>query len=134
MQFYKRPLESGDAHLANQWLEGWGLNPLPLGMYPDTGLVLTDEDAQEVFIAFIWKSNSDMMQIGFVTRNPNYKKIPKDTRFLFMKEVVKTCYDMGAKHLATWTNNPFLKADFKKIGFTETANDVSEFIIYHLKE
>ncbi|MDY3326695.1 hypothetical protein PG299_02565 [Riemerella anatipestifer] len=134
MLFYKRPLQSGDANLANEWLEGWGFNPLPIGMYPDTGLVLVYSKEQEVFIAFIWKSNSDMMQIGFVTRNPKYKKLPRDTRFVFMKEVVKTCYDMGAKHLATWTNNPFLKEDFKKIGFTETANNVSEFIIYQLKE
>lgn len=133
MDFSTRPLKESDSQLANEWLKGWSnRQPLPLTMYPDTGLVLLDGNGKEVFIAFVWVSNSKMMQIGFITRNPNVKNLPKETRFNFLHDVRRYCYDLGAEHLITWTNNNFLIEDFKKLGFYETGANVSELIIYNL--
>ncbi|WP_294202991.1 hypothetical protein [uncultured Chryseobacterium sp.] len=133
MDFRTRPLQNGDADLANEWLKGWrNHQSLPVTMYPTTGLVLIDENGKEVFIAFIWVSNSKMMQIGFITRNPDVKKLPKETRFNFLHDVRRYCHDLGGKHLITWTNNKFLIEDFKRLGFVETSNKVSELIIYNL--
>ena len=133
MNFTTRPLQEGDAELANQWLDQWkGRQALPITMYPETGLVLLDENDNEVFMAFVWVSNSKLMQIGFVTRNPNIKKLPKETRYNFLHDVRRYCYELGAKHLITWTNNPLLIEDFKKLGFYETSNTVSELVIYNL--
>lgn len=133
MDFSTRPLQTGDPELANKWLEGWkNRQPLPLTMYPNTGLVLLDENGIEVFIAFVWVSNSKLMQIGFITRNPNIKKLPKDTRLNFLHDVRRYCFELGGEHLITWTNNKFLIEDFKTLGFYETSNTVSELIIYKM--
>ena len=132
MNIYKRPLENGDAEMANEWLKSWGLNPLPLTMYPDTGVVFENDDS-EIFVGFIWTSNSCMAQIGFITRNPNVKNIPKGTRKEFVRELIITCRDMGYKHISTWTDNKFLIKDMKELGMTETSNKCSELIIYKLK-
>lgn len=133
MQLYRRALEKGDAELANHWLEGWGLQPLPLTMYPDTGVVLCNEE-QPVFIGFIWVSNSKMMQIGFITRNPFVRKLPKNTRKNFLQELIVECRKMGAEHIITWTDNPILVQDFRDRGFTQTSDKCRELIIYQLKD
>lgn len=132
MEFYKRYLKEGDAETANQWLLGWGLNELPLTMYPDTGLVLHTE-TDDVFMGFIWKSNSKMAQIGFITRNPNVKKPPKGLRKEFINELFIVCKKMGFEHIITWTDNQFLVKDMKELGMVETSNECSELIIYKLQ-
>ena len=125
-----RQLEEGDVDNVNSWLEGWNLNQLPKGMYPDTGLVLyNEEDDQPIYAGFVWKSNSKMAQIGFITRNPEYKiKLPKDTRKEFLKALIDYCKEMGFEYLITWAENPLLVKDFKEIGLVETSNRCSELI------
>lgn len=125
-----RKLEDGDIDMVNSWLLGWKLNPLPKGMYPETGLILyNDEDDESIYAGFVWKSNSKMAQIGFITRNPEYKvKLPKDTRKEFLKALIDYCKEMGFEYLITWAENPLLVKDFKEIGLVETSNRCSELI------
>ena len=125
-----RKLEEGDIDEVNSWLLGWKLHALPKGMYPDTGLVLynTDDD-ESVYAGFVWKSNSKMAQIGFITRNPFYKaKLPRDTRKEFLKALIDYCKELGFEYLITWAENPLLVKDFKEIGLVESSNHCTELI------
>lgn len=125
-----RKLEDGDIDEVNSWLLGWKLPALPKGMYPDTGLVLynTDDD-ESVYAGFVWKSNSKMAQIGFITRNPFYKaKLPRDTRKEFLKALIDYCKELGFEYLITWAENPLLVKDFKEIGLVESSNHCTELI------
>lgn len=125
-----RQLEEGDIDNVNSWLQGWKLNPLPKGMYPNTGLVLyNEEDDYPIYAGFVWKSNSKMAQIGFITRNPFYKvKLPKDTRKEFLKALIDYCKELGFEYLITWAENSLLVNDFKEIGLVESSNQCSELI------
>lgn len=125
-----RYLEEGDIDNVNSWLQGWKLNPLPKEMYPDTGLILYNTENEEpIYAGFVWKSNSKMAQIGFITRNPfNKVKLPKDTRKEFLKALIDYCKEMGFEYLITWAANPLLVKDFKEIGLVESNNHCSELI------
>lgn len=125
-----RQLEKGDIDNVNSWLEGWKLNPLPKGMYPNTGLVLyNEEDDQPIYAGFVWKSNSRMAQIGFITRNPFYKaKLPRDARKEFLKALIDYCKELGFEYIITWAENPLLVKDFKEIGLAESSNHCTELI------
>lgn len=131
--FTTRELKSGDAEMANEWLSGWRKYPLPIGMYPKKGLVLLDSDNNPIYVGFVWSSDSDMAMLGFITRNPNSKKLPNDTRTRFCKSLDDYAQnDLGFKHIITWTDNKFLVNDFKELGFRETSNKVSELINYKI--
>ena len=125
-----RYLEEGDIDEVNSWLLGWKLHALPKGMYPDTGLVLYNiDDDEPIYAGFVWKSNSKMAQIGFITRNPFYKaKLPIDTRKEFLKALIDYCKELGFEYLITWAENPLLVKDFKEIGLVESSNHCTELI------
>ena len=130
-----RYIQEGDTLMANEWLKGWKhkgtpLNPLPIAMYPSTGLVLFNkEDETPIYIGFVWMSNSKMAQIGFVTRNPFYKKkIPLGIRKSFLESLVRYCKDLGYDYVITWAENKFLIEDFKAMGMVETSNQCSELL------
>ena len=125
-----RLLEEGDIDNVNSWLEGWNKPKIFNGMYPDTGLVLYNTENEEpIYAGFVWKSNSKMAQIGFITRNPfNKVKLPKDTRKEFLKALIDYCKEMGFEYLITWAANPLLVKDFKEIGLVESNNHCSELI------
>lgn len=131
MKTYIREIYDKDIERANEWLKAWGLNPLDERMYPTTGLALCEEDTHEVlYVGFVWCSNSQMAMIGFVTRNFNYKKkLPKQTRKIFMNDLTYYASGLGYHFVITWTDNQFLVGDFKKLGYTETSNKVSELIL-----
>lgn len=117
--------------MANEWLAGWRLQALPIGMYPDKGLVLLDEESNPVFVGFVWTSPSEMAMLGFITRNPLAKKLPKDTRKRFCKSLDEYArLELGFKYISTWTENKGLVNDFKELGFRETSNQCSELINY----
>lgn len=132
MNIFKRPISEDDKELTNNWLLGWKQNPLPLTMYPNTGVVFTDENLTPIFIGYIWTTNSKMAQIGFITRNPFVKKIPKGTRKNLIKELIIEAKNMGYMHIFTTAENPFLIKDMKELGMTETSNKCSEFVIFKL--
>lgn len=128
-----RYLHQEDIPMANHWLTGWkhkgkNLNPLPPEIYPTTGMVLFNKaDRTPIYIGFVWTSNSRMAQIGFITRNPFYKKkLPKGVRQEFIKALIDYCKDLGYNYVITWAENQFLVQDFKDIGLTETTNQCSE--------
>lgn len=122
-----------DAEIANQWLEGWKYNPLPVEMYPDKGLVLLDSKENAVYVGFVWTSNSGLAQLGFITRNPfNKTKLPKNIRKEFLQSLKDYAISLGYPYVITWTENKFLVDDFKELGFRETSNKCSELINYSL--
>ncbi|MDR2207177.1 MAG: hypothetical protein LBE36_13595 [Flavobacteriaceae bacterium] len=126
-----RWLNAGDAEMVNDWLKGWKKNSLDVGMYPETGLVLFNQtDETPVYAGFVWIPNtSNMAMIGFVTRNPFYKKkLPKNTREKFLNMLIWLCKELGKEYVITWTDNQALVSDFKKLGLTETSNKCSELL------
>lgn len=125
--------DNADAEMANQWLEGWKYNPLPVEMYPDKGLVLLNSENDPVYVGFVWTSNSGLAQLGFITRNPfNKTKLPKNTRKEFLQSLKEYAQSLGYPYVITWTENKFLVDDFKELGFRETSNKCSELINYSL--
>lgn len=128
--FTTRTLQQGDAEMANEWLFGWNRQALPLNMYPDSGLVCLNEDKKPVYVGFIWKSNSGLAQLGFITRNPYVRKLPKNTRKDFLQKLKEQAHLMGFEFVITWTENKLLVEDFKELGFRETSNKCSELINY----
>ena len=135
MSFQTRELResNADALMANEWLVGWEFNPLPIELYPSTGLAMLSEDGEAVYVGFVWTSNSGMAQIGFVTRNPFIKtKLPKDTRKQFLHELKEYAHSLGYPYVITWTENKNLVGDFIDLGFRETSNKCSELINYKL--
>lgn len=130
MDFKLRFISPEDIPTVSKWLEGWGKTPIEEGMYPDTGLVLYDEESNNgIYMGFIWLSNSRMAQVGFITRNPFFKtKLPKDTRINFLKDLIVYAKDLGKEYVITWTENKFLVEDFKEIGLTESSGSCSELI------
>ena len=126
-----RYLGTGEAEMANDWLEGWGKIRLDVDMYPETGLVLYNAvDGVPIYMGFVWiPETSNMAMIGFITRNPFYKaKLPKGLRKEFNQRLVTYCKELGKKVVITWTDNPFLVSDFKELGLVETSNKCSELI------
>lgn len=119
-----------DITKAGEWLKGWKLTPIEAGMYPETGLVLYDVETEaDVYMGFVWLSNSSLAQIGFVTRNPFYKvKLPKNTRKEFLTELILYAKELGKDYVITWTENEGLIKDFKEIGLKESSNRCSELL------
>ena len=135
MSFPTRKLReaSADAEMANEWLIGWKFNPLPIELYPTTGLAMLSEDGVPIYLGFVWTSNSGMAQIGFVTRNPfNKTKLPEDTRRQFLYELKEYAHSLGYPYVITWTENKNLVTDFIDLGFRETSDKCSELINYKL--
>lgn len=135
MSFKTRELResNADAVMANEWLLGWNFNPLPIELYPSTGLAMLTLDGEPIYVGFIWTSNSGMAQIGFITRNPfNKIKLPTDTRKDFLNELKEYAHGLGYPYVITWTENKNLVGDFKDLGFRETSDKCSELINYKL--
>ena len=131
MKLQLRFVEPKDLPNINDWLIGWKLNPLPLGMYPTTGLIVyNEEDGGEIYSGFVFMSNSKMAQVGFITRNPFYKKkINKQVRKEFIISLNSYAKELGYEYVISWAENKFLIKDFKELGFMESSNRVSELII-----
>ena len=125
-----RHLEEGDIDEVNSWLLGWKLPAIHKGMYPNTGLVLYNiEDDKPIYAGFVWKSNSKMAQIGFITRNPFYKaKLPRDTRKEFLKALIDYCKELGFEYIITWAENQLIVKDFKEIGLVSSSDNCTELI------
>ena len=130
MLYNTRTIFSEDIPIVNNWLYEWGLNRLDENMYPNDGLIMEDDNKNSIYAGFIWIPNSsNMAMIGFITRNPNYKKkLPKGLRTKFVSKLIARCKELGKSIVITWTDNPFLVADFKEIGLIETSNNCSELI------
>ena len=128
MSYYLRDTIEQDKYTANEWLVKWEKLPRDLEIYPEDGLVLSD-DNNELFIGFIWiTKNSKSGMIGFINRNPNVKIKDKTLRRKFSEELIKKVKSYGCDFVMTWTDSQFLKKDFREIGLTEMGDTVSEFV------
>lgn len=117
---------------ANDWLEYQGLHRIPEDMYPDTGIIMQDENTGEgIYIGFVWKTNSKLAQLGFISRNTQYKKTNKaeQTLDIFIHQLLLYGKELGYEYLITWSENQSLVNSFKSFGFQEASNKVSELII-----
>lgn len=121
-----------DITKANDWLEAQGLHRIPEPMYPDTGIIMQDENTGEgIYIGFVWKTNSKLAQLGFISRNTQYKKTNKaeQTLDIFIHQLLLYGKELGYEYLITWSENKNLVDSFKSFGFQEASNKVSELII-----
>lgn len=121
-----------DIRTVNQWLKGWGMYEIAEELYPPTGIIMQDESTGEgIYTGFVWKTESKLFPVGFITRNPNYKKTDKNeqTTETFIRQLLLYARDLGCSHIVTWTENQSLVKCFKeKFGFTEASNRTSELI------
>lgn len=128
-----RTILQEDISQANDWLEYQGLNRIPDEMYPDTGIIMQDEETGEgIYVGFVWKTNSKLAQVGFIARNKQYKKTNKSEQTIkvFVHQLLLYArHDLGYEYLATWTQDSHLINCFKEFGFTEASNRTSELII-----
>lgn len=121
-----------DITKANDWLENQELHRIPEPMYPDTGIIMQDENTGEgIYIGFVWKTNSKLCQVGFIARNKKYKKSnpSEQTLKIFVHQLLLYANDLGFDFIATWSEDKNLVSCFKEIGFTEASNRTSELII-----
>lgn len=127
-----RTILSEDIIKANDWLENQGLYRIPEEMYPDTGIIMQDEDTGEgIYVGFVWKTNSKLAQVGFIARNKKYNKVNKNEQSLktFIHQLLLYAKnDLGYDYIATWTQDSNLINCFKEFGFTEASNRTSELI------
>ena len=126
-----RTILPDDINTVNQWLLERGLNKIPVDMYPETGIIMQDETTGQGIIAgFVWKTNSKLYQVGFITKNPHFKRNgnPEQSTDVFVKQLLLYAKDEGAEYIATWTENQSLVKCFKDIGFQEPSNRTSELI------
>lgn len=127
-----RTILQEDIIKANDWLEYQGLHRIPEDMYPDTGIIMQDENTGEgIYIGFVWKTNSKLAQLGFISRNTQYKKTNKaeQTLDIFIHQLLLYGKELGYEYLITWSENKSLVNSFKSFGFQEASNKVSELII-----
>lgn len=121
-----------DITKANDWLEYQRLNRIPEEMYPDTGIIMQDENTGEgIYIGFVWMTNSKLAQVGFIARNKQYIKTNKNEQGLntFIHQLLLYAKnDLGYDYIATWTQDSNLINCFKEFGFTEASNRTSELI------
>lgn len=127
-----RTILQDDITKANDWLEYQGLHRIDEEMYPDTGIIMQDENSGEgIYIGFVWKTNSKLAQVGFIARNTQYKKTNKSEQSLkiFIHQLLLYARnDLGYKYIATWSQDKNLVDCFKEFGFTEASNRTSELI------
>lgn len=116
----------------NNWLHHQGLHRIPEPMYPDTGIIMQDENTGEgIYMGFVWKTNSKLCQVGFIARNKLYKKTnpSEQTLKIFVHQLLLYANSLGFDFIATWSEDSNLVNCFKEIGFTEVSNRTSELII-----
>lgn len=121
-----------DIQTVNDWLEGWKMHRLSDELFPPTGIIMQDEVSGEgVYAGYVWKTESKLYPVGFITRNPKYRKSNKaeQTDEIFIRQLLLFARDLGCTHIITWAETPTLVKCFKeKFGFTETSNKTSELI------
>lgn len=124
-----REVVESDFEMIAEWLIKWKLTPIERRMYSTDGYIIEDDDGNPLYSGFIWRSNSAMAMIGFVTRNPFVKIKNKQTLKTFINELLLLCIEFGYEYVITWAESPFLVNEFKSFGMKETSNKCSELIL-----
>lgn len=124
-----REVVESDFEMIADWLVKWKLTPIEREMYSTDGYIIEDDEGNPLYSGFIWRSNSGIAMVGFITRNPFVKIRNKQTLRIFINELLLLCKSFGYKYIMTWAESPFLTKRFKSFGMIETSNKCSELIL-----
>lgn len=126
-----RHIKEEDFENIEKWLKFWKPNDIFIrDMYPSTGLVIYDSYTNtDLYVGFVWLSNSKLAQIGFIVRNPFTKIKNKQTLKLLINGLFLYAKELGYDYVISEAESEHLKNVFESLGMINTSNGVSEYII-----
>ncbi len=126
-----RHIKEEDFENIEKWLKFWKPNDIfTRDMYPSTGLVIYDSYTNtDLYVGFLWLSNSKLAQIGFIVRNPYTKIKNKQTLELLINGLFLYAKELGYDYVISEAESEHLKNVFESLGMINTSNGVSEYII-----
>ena len=126
-----RHIKEEDFENIEKWLKFWKPNDIfTRDMYPSTGLVIYDSYTNtDLYVGFLWLSNSKLAQIGFIVRNPYTKIKNKQTLELLISGLFLYAKELGYDYVISEAESEHLKNVFESLGMINTSNGVSEYII-----
>ena len=126
-----RHIKEEDFENIEKWLKFWKPNDIFIrDMYPSTGLVIYDSYTNtDLYVGFVWLTNSKLAPIGFTVRNPFTKIKNKQTLELLINGLFLYAKELGYEYIMTWAESEHLKNVFESLGMINTSNGVSEYII-----
>ena len=126
-----RHIKEEDFENIEKWLKFWKPNDIFIrDMYPSTGLVIYDSYTNtDLYVGFLWLSNSKLAQIGFIVRNPYTKIKNKQTLELLINGLFLYAKELGYDYVISEAESEHLKNAFESLGMIKTSSGVSEYII-----
>ena len=130
MLTYKH-IKEEDFENIEKWLKFWKPNDIFIrDMYPSTGLVIYDSYTNtDLYVGFVWLTNSKLAPIGFTVRNPFTKIKNKQTLELLINGLFLYAKELGYDYVISEAESEHLKNVFESLGMINTSNGVSEYII-----
>ena len=126
-----RHIKEEDFENIEKWLKFWKPNDIFIrDMYPSTGLVIYDSYTNtDLYVGFVWLTNSKLAPIGFTVRNPFTKIKNKQTLKLLINGLFLYAKELGYDYVISEAESEHLKNVFESLGMINTSNGVSEYII-----
>ena len=126
-----RHVKEEDFENIEKWLKFWKPNDIFIrDMYPSTGLVIYDSYTNtDLYVGFVWLTNSKLAPIGFTVRNPFTKIKNKQTLELLISGLFLYAKELGYDYVISEAESEHLKNVFESLGMINTSNGVSEYII-----
>ena len=126
-----RHIKEEDFENIEKWLKFWKPNDIFIrDMYPSTGLVIYDSYTNtDLYVGFVWLTNSKLAPIGFTVRNPYTKIKNKQTLELLISGLFLYAKELGYDYVISEAESEHLKNVFESLGMINTSNGVSEYII-----
>ena len=126
-----RHMKEEDFENIEKWLKFWKPNDIFIrDMYPSTGLVIYDSYTNtDLYVGFVWLTNSKLAPIGFTVRNPYTKIKNKQTLKLLINGLFLYAKELGYDYVISEAESEHLKNVFESIGMIKTSSGVSEYII-----
>ena len=126
-----RHIKEEDFENIEKWLKFWKPNDIFIrDMYPSTGLVIYDSYTNtDLYVGFLWLTNSKLAQIGFIVRNPYTKIKNKQTLELLINGLFLYAKELGYEYIMTWAESSSIKKACESLEMIKTSDKVSEYII-----
>ena len=126
-----RHIKEEDFENIEKWLKFWKPNDIFIrDMYPSTGLVIYDSYTNtDLYVGFVWLTNSKLAPIGFTVRNPFTKIKNEQTLELLISGLFLYAKELGYDYVISEAESEHLKNVFESLGMINTSNGVSEYII-----
>ena len=126
-----RHIKEEDFENIEKWLRFWKPNDIFIrDMYPSTGLVIYDSYTNtDLYVGFVWLTNSKLAPIGFTVRNPYTKIKNKQTLELLINVLFLYAKELGYDYVISEAESEHLKNAFENLGMIKTSSGVSEYII-----